>query len=259
MKIAVTCPGCLTRFEVSEKFAGKKGPCPKCRKEIQVPEATEQVVIHAPETTGPKDAKGSPVLKPLRRIETNFSWPIAIGIAVSSLVLLGIAIMIRSSGNEPSTAILTIAAFLLGPALAFGGYLFLRESELQGFSGRELLVRAAICGMVYAITWGIYWLIPKYLMDQGTLGETSLIMASIMLIVMIIIGSIAAVLALELETGAAVFHYLLYLTATIILAVVSGLALAEPLAKPGKSAAPGTSGKRAVQVAPAAPPSKTAK
>jgi hypothetical protein len=113
--------------------------------------------------------------------------------------------------------------------------------------------------VVYAITWGIYWLIPKYLMDLGTLGETSLIMASIMLIAMIIIGSIAAVLALELETGAAVFHYLLYLTATIILAVVSGLALAEPLAKPSKNAAPGTSGKRAVQVAPAAPPAKTAK
>lgn len=253
MKIAVTCPGCLTRFEVSDKFAGKKGPCPKCKKEIQVPELTEQVVIHAPETTGPKDAKGSPVLKPLRRIETKFSWPVAAAVVGISILLLGAALAIRFSVAEPPTALLAIGALVLGPVLAWGGYFFLRESELEGYSGKELLIRSAACGVIYAITWGLYWLIPSYLLDAGSLAEVTLLMASIMLVVMVVIGAITSVMSLELESFTGVMHYLLYLIVTMVLAVVSGLAIAEPLAKPGQGkAGPGGSGKKAVQVAPKA-------
>ncbi|MEC8508925.1 MAG: MJ0042-type zinc finger domain-containing protein, partial [Planctomycetota bacterium] len=35
MSIRVTCPGCHARFNVSDQFAGKSGPCPKCKKTIQ--------------------------------------------------------------------------------------------------------------------------------------------------------------------------------------------------------------------------------
>ena len=45
MPIQVTCPKCFTRFSVSEKFAGKKGPCPKCKSEITVPDVGEEVVV----------------------------------------------------------------------------------------------------------------------------------------------------------------------------------------------------------------------
>ena len=49
MPINVTCPGCLKRFSVADKFAGKKGPCPKCKKIITIPKKEDEVVIHAPE------------------------------------------------------------------------------------------------------------------------------------------------------------------------------------------------------------------
>ena len=37
MPISVVCPGCKARFNVSDKFAGKKGPCPKCKTVLTVP------------------------------------------------------------------------------------------------------------------------------------------------------------------------------------------------------------------------------
>ena len=71
MPIQVTCPKCFKRFQVSEKFAGKTGPCPNCKSQIKVPEASEEVVIHAPEDDAPKDRSGQSVLKPLKREETD--------------------------------------------------------------------------------------------------------------------------------------------------------------------------------------------
>jgi hypothetical protein len=262
MKIAVTCPGCLSRFEVSEKFAGKKGPCPKCKKEITVPALSEQVVIHAPETEGPKDAKGTPVLKPIQRVDVKFSWPIAALIGGVGLILLVTAIGIRFTFPEPPTALLALTALGLGPLLAYGGYFFLHESELEGYSGKEAWVRSAACGGVYAFTWAIYWLIPQYLLENITMAENSLITASCLLLVMIIIGSITAVLAFELENFAGVMHYMLYLAVTMVLTIVAGTAIAQPLAKEGQAtSATGGNKKRAVQVAPStstpAPAAKT--
>lgn len=254
MKIAVTCPGCLQRFEVSEKFAGKKGPCPKCKKEITVPALSEQVVVHAPETEGPKDAKGTPVLKPIRRVDVKFSWPIAALVGGIGLVLLATAIGIRFSFAEPPTALLALTAIALGPLLAYGGYFFLHESELEGYSGKEAWLRAAACGGVYAVTWGIYWLVPQYLLETATMAETTLITASVLLIAMVVIGSITAVLSFELENFAGVMHYLLYLGVTMLLAIVAGAAIAEPLAQASQGAASGSGNKkRAIQVAPSTP------
>ena len=83
MPISVVCPSCKARFSVSEKFAGKKGPCPKCKTVITVPEAVaEEVKIHEPEqfASGGKDSKGRAVLKPILREETKLQPTVAAGI-----------------------------------------------------------------------------------------------------------------------------------------------------------------------------------
>jgi hypothetical protein len=86
MAIDVTCASCKTRFQVSDKFAGKQGPCPKCKKIITVPSKSDEVVIHVPES-GPKDSKGKLVLKPIARKETRLTL-VNIGAIVGSIVLL---------------------------------------------------------------------------------------------------------------------------------------------------------------------------
>ena len=84
MPIQVTCPGCLKRFTVNDKFAGKSGPCPSCRKVIKIPDKSEEVVIHAPEQSGPKDSTGKSVLKPLRRKEVKLSMPVMLAAGLST-------------------------------------------------------------------------------------------------------------------------------------------------------------------------------
>ena len=82
MPISVVCSGCQARFNVSEKFAGKQGPCPKCKKVITIPDApAEEVTIHAPEAYahGGKDSKGRPTLKPIARVKTKLSPVLIVG------------------------------------------------------------------------------------------------------------------------------------------------------------------------------------
>ena len=102
MPIQVTCPNCLKRFQVSDKFAGKQGPCPACKKTIRVPDASEAVTIHAPEDDGPKDSKGQSVLKPITRTDRDFTRRhlyIAAGVVIGMLFLaLGFRFAFRLSG-----------------------------------------------------------------------------------------------------------------------------------------------------------------
>src|SRR4029450_5934125 len=129
MAIDVTCPGCKTRFQVSEKFAGKKGPCPKCKTTIQIPSAKEQVVIHAPEPTGPVDSKGKMVLEPIFREEVSLAPPVIFGIVASVIVIVAMAFVIRFQELPTKEFFAMIGSFLRAPPLAFAGYTFLRDPE----------------------------------------------------------------------------------------------------------------------------------
>ena len=63
MAINVVCPGCRSRFAVSEKFAGKTGPCPKCKQPIVIPTpAAKDVVVHEPEPAQPTAPGAAPVV-----------------------------------------------------------------------------------------------------------------------------------------------------------------------------------------------------
>src|SRR5437763_17163113 len=95
MAIDVTCPSCHTRFQVSEKFAGKSGPCPKCKTTIKIPEKKDEVVIHAPEVSGPKDSKGQAVLKPISRVEVRLRSTQIATIVGSVVLVLIVALVLR--------------------------------------------------------------------------------------------------------------------------------------------------------------------
>src|SRR5262245_38938576 len=99
MAIQVTCPKCLTRFKVGDQHAGKTGACPKCKGQIVIPAASEEVVIHAPELeAGAKDATGRSVLKPIKRKEAKFQLNSALIIGGGVLLALGLAFLAGRSG-----------------------------------------------------------------------------------------------------------------------------------------------------------------
>jgi hypothetical protein len=220
MAIDVTCPACHTRFQVSEKFAGKSGPCPKCKKTIKVPELKEQVVIHAPEVSGPVDSKGVAVLKPIARTEVRLSVPMIALIVGSVLGVLIAAFVLRVAypGGTTPAVITILGAILLGPPLAFAGYTVLRDDELEPYRGTEVLLRSLACGLVFAAIWGAYWLVFAYL-EQTPNWQIMAVVVPVMLG----IGALASQASYEFELPTGALHYSLYLISTILLRFILGL------------------------------------
>lgn len=237
MPIQVTCPGCLSRFSVSDKYAGKKGPCPKCKKEIVIPDKSQQVVIHAPETSGPKDSKGVSILKPLRRQEFVVSWKAWLAVGLFCSLAIGAVLGLRLSGQPLMFWHLSLGAILLAPPVAMFGYTFLRDDDLEGYSGREYLIRLAICSVLFAATWLLYYLSGVYF-EYKTLAEIPVMHMAVAMFVMIAIGTGISVSTFELEVGQSILHYLGYFLVSFLLAWGAGLALGEPLAAPKATSAP---------------------
>jgi phage FluMu protein Com len=104
MPINVTCPGCMKRFSVADKFAGQKGPCPKCKHIITIPKKEEEVIIHAPDHSeaGAIGAGGRHVLKTYKRKDTKFQPLVFTGVAGFVLVALLVARVFRSAGPPES-------------------------------------------------------------------------------------------------------------------------------------------------------------
>lgn len=220
MAIQVICPGCHQRFSVSDKFAGQKGPCPKCKKEIEIPAAGDDVKVHAPEGFGPKDSQGRQVLKPIFREETKISSVQLVGIIGSIVVVLVVAMVIRMQAYPVAdfpVFLLIGGAVLLGPALAYAAYTFMRDQETEPFRGQELMIRVAICGLLYAATWGVYFLIG--LADV----EISMTASIVGIVIMIGLGGGIAFVSFDMDYLMGTMHYGLFLIACIVLRCIVGL------------------------------------
>ena len=92
MSIIVVCPGCLKSFKVSDKFAGKSGPCPNCKRTLQVPTKETEVKVHAPEAFagGGKSAAGKLITKPIAQVNAKLK-PVATTILVAAVVIVLVA------------------------------------------------------------------------------------------------------------------------------------------------------------------------
>ena len=115
----------------------------------------EQVVIHAPDHSeaGAVGAGGRHVLKTYKRSDTKFQPLVFTAVIGFVLVALLIALVIRSSG-PPEFWLKALGAIMLGPPLAWAGYTFLRDPELEAHHGAPLIIRSLACGLVYALLWG---------------------------------------------------------------------------------------------------------
>jgi predicted Zn finger-like uncharacterized protein len=225
MAIDVTCPACHTRFQVSDKFAGKSGPCPKCKKTIKVPEKKDEVVIHAPEVSGPTDSTGVAILKPLIRKEARLGTAQIIAIVGSVVLVLVVAAVLRTQSMQIRQMAAMLGAVLLGPPLAFAAYTFLRDDELEPYRGQEVLLRSLACGLTYAALWGAYWLVFAYWFNFKPLpsGEPSWVAVGVAAAVMTAVGTVAAQASLELEIGGSVLNYAMYLICTVLLRFIMNM------------------------------------
>ncbi len=224
MAIQVTCPGCLTRFSVADQHAGKEGPCPKCKKKITIPEVGDEVVVHAPAHDGPTDSKGRSVLKTVRKKDAGFNPLIATGLGATVLLTLLAAFLLHGTEAANGWPILAGGSILLGPLLAWAGYSFLRDQELEPYRGNALWVRSTICGLVFALAWFVYVLIASQIGESGW-QEAGLApwQMGFAAAVAIGIGTLAGFVTLDLEPFMAFFNCSLYFVITVLLRYVMAL------------------------------------
>lgn len=227
MPIQVTCPGCLKRFSVSEKFAGQEGPCPKCKALITIPKPEEEVVIHAPahSEAGAVSAGGISTLKTSRKKDAKFR-PIVFAVVLGVvLIVVLLAVLLRGAVLE-SWLVPIIATVLLGPPCAWAGYTFLRDAELEPYRGVELWIRVTVCGLVFAMLWGVYLFIGEQLFADKVFQTTLQLQTYQMFIVVAIVlglGTFAGYVAFDLEPISAFFNFALFFTITILLRLVVDL------------------------------------
>ncbi len=221
MAIRVTCSKCHTRFNVSDKFAGKEGPCPKCKAKIRVPSKSEEVVIEAPKALGPADSQGRPILKPIKRSETILSTLQKVLIAVCIIAFFAISLVFRMLITDRADFpiwLLGIAALLIAPALVYAAYTVLRDQELDAFLGRELWARVGICSAIYAVSW-LAMPIASYAFNNSY-EVGSYVMAGV---VMLAIGGTAGMFCLDLDYLMGSVHYGLYLGICLLGRAIAGL------------------------------------
>jgi phage FluMu protein Com len=226
MPINVTCPGCLKRFSVADKFAGQKGPCPKCKEIITIPKKEEEVVIHAPvhSEAGAIGTGGRHVLKTYKRTDTKFQPLVFTGVVGFVLIALLVALVLRSMG-QVDLWLKIAGAVVLGPPLAWAGYPFLRDPELEGYQGSALVIRSVVCGLVYALLWGLYMFVGGQLWGTDAFTQGMEIYQLVIMVAAVLgIGTFAAYVSFDLEPGSAFFHCALYFAVTVLLRLVAGLA-----------------------------------
>ena len=224
MPIQVTCPGCLKRFSVADKFAGQKGPCPKCKQVITIPKKEDEIVIHAPDHSeaGAIGADGRNVLKTFKRKDTKFQPLMFTAVIGFVLVAMLIALVVRSADIQ-ETWLKALAAIVLGPLLAWAGYTFLRDPELEAYQGLPLVIRSTVCGLVYALLWAVFvYLGFRFFGDDMKKGLE--IWQMVVLILPIFAGgTLAAFASFDLDPGSAFFHCAMYFAVTVILRLVAAL------------------------------------
>jgi hypothetical protein len=220
MSIIVVCPGCLKSFKVSDKFAGKTGPCPNCKRTLQVPTKETEVKIHTPEAFagGGKTTTGKLVTKPITHINARLK-PVTMAIlAVSVAGVLAVTWLAGHAGLFDAAqvgllqAIATAAAGLLviSPLLAVAAYEMLRDDEFEPFRGRSLYLRSAACGWAYASLWGVFAILSPHIVT----GE---VWNWFFVLPFVGIGALAPMGAFDLEFSDGLFHCGFYLLATLLL------------------------------------------
>jgi hypothetical protein len=230
MPIQVTCPGCLKRFSVADKHAGKQGPCPACKKPITIPKLEDQVVIHEAPPSGPTDSKGRSVLKTFKKKDSKFS-PLIAGVAVGVAVLAVVAAFLMKGvahsdklSVEVIALILAGGAALLGPFIVAGGYLFLRDSELEPYRGTQLWLRALACGVAFAVAWLLFGFILSRLATPEDIAKGLLMWQLLVpLAVMFMVGLLAGYASLDLEPAGAIMLFALFFISTGLLRLVMDL------------------------------------
>ena len=150
---------------------GKPAPARNCKHPITVPAKSREIKIHTPEQfeQGGRNTADQLVLKPLAREKSNFNPIMAAGIGLCRCAIFAGALLGGKMGLFKDDIFTTAAGLaLISPLLALAGYSFLYDEELEHYKGISLFIRSAICGLIYALLWGVFAYVSD-LLDRRSL------------------------------------------------------------------------------------------
>jgi hypothetical protein len=220
MSILVVCPGCRKSFNVSDKFAGKSGPCPNCKHTLNVPEKAQEVTVHAPTefAGGGRTKTGKLAIKPAAFTPTKLR-PVTAAIIVAAVVAVFAVAWLGGRAKLFDNVLMAAGGLLVvSPPLVVAAYSVLRDSELEPYGGRELYLRATACALAYAALWGLFSLLVARGFVTGEMWTWLYIAPPL-----ILAGGLFPLATLDLNFGDGLLHYSFYLLATMILRWAAGL------------------------------------
>ena len=219
MSINVVCPGCMKRFQVGDRFAGQKGPCPNCNTIINIPKA--EVKIHTPDefAQGGKTSQGKLLLKPIARIDVNFNPTRAVWVAGGALVVVLLAWLLGRMELSVGTRDLIggIGLLLIGFPLSLFGYYVMRDrEELFILTGEELNKKTAICAAAYAVLWILYETFAWYM-------SADLLFIWVYFAVAVAFSMFITHVVFDVNLGQATLHALIFYVSVVFLRGMMGL------------------------------------
>ena len=176
MSIHVICPGCMTQFEVSDRFAGKKGPCPKCGHIIEIPKQNVTIVSPDELVVDGKKVQNPDLIRPIEQKSYSFTASaIVVNLAVLTAVL-AVALVFHFVHFLPLAIPVGIALVLaVGYPLMKYGYMTFRDpNDLEIFLGGQLGKKSILGAVVLLALWLVYELILYY-MNPGSMALAYLV------------------------------------------------------------------------------------
>ena len=217
MPLHVICPGCLKRFQVSERFAGKQGPCPNCSVVISIPKESLKIL----ETDGAEakqEEKQRVISLPITRVHLEFDTVQAKGYVLGVLVFLLLTFLL---GCIPMYAIFrsllgTLGLCLVAVPLVLFGYQCLRDrDQIFAFTGEELYCRAGIVAAGYVI----FWLGFEYCLATT---QADLVIACLYFSAFAILATLLCHSLLAMKTTDALLHYCFFGFSVVFLRFLMG-------------------------------------
>ena len=221
MAISVVCTKCRARFNVSDKFAGQTGPCPKCKNPIKIPKPSGDVTIHDPTASAGSSSAGQLPITPIVFKEDSFSQIALTLVFVASVLLflaayiLGKIFEVEPGRVEIPILLQTVTAILVAIPCTKIGYTVMRDKELESYQGRQLAARVLVCSVIYASLWIVRGMIG---IENPEIWQW-LFLAPIFLFA----GGLTAATSFDLDWGVAVSHYSLYVVLIALVRYLAGL------------------------------------
>jgi hypothetical protein len=214
----------MTRFKVSDQFAGMKGPCPNCKTIINIPKSS--VKIHGADeidtkgkNTGGKNSAGRQTLKPISRLDFGFDIKetkkyvlITLGFLLFTF-LIGLLVPRGLILNILGTIGLCVIVF---PISLFGYQLLRDREELFMLTGVDLYKTTGTCAVMYAIVWFTFEIFIRYM-------STDYIFIWVYFSVFAIFAILLAHAILDINFSNSILHFLIFFFIVLILRGISNI------------------------------------